>query len=710
MPHVIYRTRVEWEGHIKKHHRKKWKCQLCNNADTAFFSEDDLTGHVKEEHRDSFPLDLIGTVRLWPSTPRLGLNACPLCPSAGPEDAPELVNHILEHTHDFALRSLPWADKNIDLPASSGIYNFDFLQFSELPGSTLLYQWLNELNVEAEIQATGQWKQTDLILRKLAASRAQLNANKKPSYFMANDYFGSDADSSVNARSENSVSSQATSEASEITTSDQAGSSQYRSAAALPESVLLYQSHPGSFYLSSPDDPSNPDNPSGPDGAALQAFYSVGTANANTQEVGLYQTCVSLNQRLIRVPGFKPFLKQLDPADPVDPLWNLFRTGYPLLTIYNSLEPTKPLKVEDPSASETKLSKIAVFEFIKACKDELRVPSAQSFMIHDLMGNDTSGFTKVIQVVNYVLDMAEQRGLLLELQPRPESEPAVELEDSQISYADLIVRRLVERERKYVQSLKHLHELKKMLEQNGLIPGDVIHQIFLNINSILDFQQRFFIRVETTNSLLKAVQRWGAQFCSYEDAFNIYQPFIANQRKAAQIANQSFEKVQQSGHPIAVNFNTFPRYLLEPRYQLVAYRLLLRDLAEKSEDVELKDDVISGCEAVERVLHKVYEAVDGNLPREAPEEFILFREAPEEFIIHVGKLLLQGEYDVTTCRNKLERDAHVCINSHLERGKPSFQNTPLIMFNIVRNVPFRTYLVMLQEITWQERQNTINGT
>lgn len=109
----------------------------------------------------------------------------------------------------------------------------------------------------------------------------------------------------------------------------------------------------------------------------------------------LYQICVSLKQRLGQVPGFDPFLEQLDPSDPVDPLWNLFRTGYPLLTIYNSLQPTEPLKVEDPNASEAKKSKIAIFKFVQACMKELQVPPAQSFVITDLMGNDTSGFVKV---------------------------------------------------------------------------------------------------------------------------------------------------------------------------------------------------------------------------------------------------------------------------------------------------------------------------
>ena len=59
-----------------------------------------------------------------------------------------------------------------------------------------------------------------------------------------------------------------------------------------------------------------------------------------------------------------------------------------------------------------------------------------------------------------------------------------------MSYRDHVVRELVDTERKYVQDLENLHELKKTIEQKGVIPGDVVHDIFLNINAILDFQTK----------------------------------------------------------------------------------------------------------------------------------------------------------------------------------------------------------------------------
>jgi cell division control protein 24 len=178
--------------------------------------------------------------------------------------------------------------------------------------------------------------------------------------------------------------------------------------------------------------------------------------------------------------------------------------------------------------------------------------------------------------VNYVLDHAEQRGHLLKLQPYPDDEPTGPVAGVTMTYRDHIVKELVDTERKYVQDLENLHDLKKTLEQKGDVPGDIVHQIFLNINAILDFQRRFLIRVETTNSMPSANQRWGHPFIGFEEAFNIYQPFIANQRKAAQIANQVFDKIQLSEHPVAVDFQTVDSFLLKPMQRLVKYPLLLK--------------------------------------------------------------------------------------------------------------------------------------
>lgn len=147
---------------------------------------------------------------------------------------------------------------------------------------------------------------------------------------------------------------------------------------------------------------------------------------------------------------------------------------------------------------------------------------------------------------------------------------------AQRSYRSYVVSELVDTERKYVQDLENLHELKKTIEQKGVIPGDVVHDIFLNINAILDFQRRFLIKIETTNSQPDDQQQWGLPFTNYEESFNIYKPFIANQRKAADIAKRDFAKISQADHPVVIDFNTLDGFLLKPMQRLVKYPLLLK--------------------------------------------------------------------------------------------------------------------------------------
>ncbi len=133
----------------------------------------------------------------------------------------------------------------------------------------------------------------------------------------------------------------------------------------------------------------------------------VATSNIINQRAdasrSLYQICVSLKQRLAKVPGFEDYMDELelmaedpDEGGPVESLWKLLRTGYPLLALYNALQPDVPLQLqEQPGVSEAKRSKIAILRFVEACKSKLMLPPSEVFIITDLAGNDTTGFVKV---------------------------------------------------------------------------------------------------------------------------------------------------------------------------------------------------------------------------------------------------------------------------------------------------------------------------
>ncbi|KAI1357965.1 Rho guanyl nucleotide exchange factor [Xylaria arbuscula] len=399
----------------------------------------------------------------------------------------------------------------------------------------------------------------------------------------------------------------------------------------------------------------------------------VATANIINQRAdasrSLYQICIALKQRLATVPDFDCYQQIIEQDamsseyNPVESLWGMLRSGDPLITIYNSTKPDVPLDPNEITTDLTKRPKAATFKFISACLRQLQIPAAECFIVSDLMNEDTTGFVKVIQVINRVLDLAAKGGHLLQIAPYPE-DGSFEGPTAQMTYRDHIIRELVDTERKYVQDMENLHDLKKTLLDKGVIPGDVAYQIFLNIHGILDFQRRFLIRVETTNSMPQTVQQWGSMFTANEKAFvEIYQPFIANQRKAAQVANQAFDKIQTAGHPVACDFNTLDGFLLKPMQRLAKYPLLLKDLLKRGEvPPENHDDLSRGIEAAERVLKQANEAVNRALLDEALEELkVRVDDWKSHRVDHFGGLLLHGSYQVITGRSEQEKDYEIYL-------------------------------------------------
>lgn len=117
----------------------------------------------------------------------------------------------------------------------------------------------------------------------------------------------------------------------------------------------------------------------------------------------LYQICLGSTQRLRRVPGFDQHLAELDEEedveemamDPMSSLWRCLRKGYPLLTIYNCLQPATPLTIDEKKIPAKNIPKRAAFQFVQACLVELKLRSDECFVLTDLFGDDTTGFVKV---------------------------------------------------------------------------------------------------------------------------------------------------------------------------------------------------------------------------------------------------------------------------------------------------------------------------
>jgi cell division control protein 24 len=181
--------------------------------------------------------------------------------------------------------------------------------------------------------------------------------------------------------------------------------------------------------------------------------------------------------------------------------------------------------------------------------------------------------------VNRVLDSLVQMGKI-DSQAIDVSDAASMTSTIKRTQREHIIDEMVKTERTYVQHLELLQEFKKLVEEKGIISGDQVHDIFLNLNALLDFQRRFLIRVEQTNAQPASEQNWGNLFVLYKDAFKVYEPYIANQRKCEQIAMREFEKLKETGGPAEMRQmvespTLLTSFLLKPFQRLTKYPLLL---------------------------------------------------------------------------------------------------------------------------------------
>lgn len=375
----------------------------------------------------------------------------------------------------------------------------------------------------------------------------------------------------------------------------------------------------------------------------------------------LFQICVTLRQRLMGVPGFDESLaaeeeEADEDTDPVTLLWRTFRRGYPLMLLYNTLRPDQPLSI-DPNLRADKRGKAATFKFLQACVNDLKFPADNCFILTDLFGEDTTGFVKVARVVNRVLDILIQHGLVKDVQPTASDfeQAAKGMKRSQRQY---IVHELVTTERTYVQHLELLQAFKHLVEERGIIPGDAVHDIFLNLNSLLDFQRRFLIRVEQTNALPEERQNWGEQFLLYYEGFKVYEPYIANQRKCEKTVVAEFAKLKDAGGSVEMrqmveSSTALYGFLMKPFQRLSKYPLLLDDLYKKGDlDEQRKADLLAGKEAATSILSRTNEAVDREQRAEAVQELkVRVEDWKGHRVDNFGELLLYGTFTVLKSEN-----------------------------------------------------------
>ncbi|KAI0191452.1 WD40-repeat-containing domain protein [Xylaria flabelliformis] len=107
-PYNLFATHNEWEDHVMNDHLSQWHCPCCEDDAPVFESISGVKSHILSGHPDAVSDSSLEDLLSDAEIKVMGITECPLCGSEGPQDSPELVEHVLHHVHDFSLRSLPW--------------------------------------------------------------------------------------------------------------------------------------------------------------------------------------------------------------------------------------------------------------------------------------------------------------------------------------------------------------------------------------------------------------------------------------------------------------------------------------------------------------------------------------------------------------------------------------------------------------------------
>ncbi|GMF74020.1 unnamed protein product [Aspergillus oryzae] len=347
-------------------------------------------------------------------------------------------------------------------------------------------------------------------------------------------------------------------------------------------------------------------------------------------------------------------------TDPVASLWNCLREGYPLLTIYNASSPEEVLEVDPEKVPEAKRPKAATFKFLQASLKELGFPQQDCFLITDLYGESTTGFIKVIKMVNRVLDILEMQGQLK--RTSDVSSRAPEKGTVKLTKREHILKELLETERDYVHHLQNLQLLKKELEETGALTGDPSHQIFLNLNNLLDFAQRFLIRIEQHYALPEERQNWGELFIQHEDAFRQYEPFIANQMRCDEVCLKEWDRIHAAPRTVDLRQmvaqpSTLNGFFVKPFQRLTKYPLML----SQTENPELQTDITRAIDSIQSVLDSANDAID---KEHLASAFTELDERVDDWkslkIESFGDLLRFGTFTVLKGDNGKDSEREVC--------------------------------------------------
>lgn len=118
----------------------------------------------------------------------------------------------------------------------------------------------------------------------------------------------------------------------------------------------------------------------------------------------------------------------------------------------------------DANRSNANACKAQVMRFIIALKEKLGWDPDEIFTVSQLYLNDTNGFVMVVRTINRLLDVFEERGLLIENKRKAEDDALENPSDDRAK----VIRELLTTERKYVHDLEVLQVSNSYLHTRNL--------------------------------------------------------------------------------------------------------------------------------------------------------------------------------------------------------------------------------------------------
>ncbi|KAG8811631.1 hypothetical protein FRC17_002372 [Serendipita sp. 399] len=444
-----------------------------------------------------------------------------------------------------------------------------------------------------------------------------------------------------------------------------------------------------------------PDAPNGPT-LQIDTPVAMNTMLNKQAATSLYQQCLALRNRLLRVHDFSPYLALVDrhtqfgTLDVVHRLWHTLALGTPLCFLYNLLDlpMTERLSVntdpddidvyeKDPEAA-LKIRKRAAALFImgvqKLKNSGQWSTDAELFTVTELTGldnKDTNGFVKVVATTSYLLDKLPEHVWMEEVETPPPSahdeanrnfaSGGDEISQSTLKGANAqeidrnnVIRELIETERKYIQDLEVMHTYAKTLMSQDIVDHDTVHHLFPGLNKLLDFQRKFSIELEQQNELPWDQQRWGRCFSVNEPNFTVYEPYCANYTNAAEVAIAEEPHLMQLSNLINPK-SELPAFLIKPVQRICKYPLLMEQLVKRCPTThEHYEELVEGAAVCKRIADKVNEA---QRRAENVATVKLLEKRVEDWKGHAlsnfGELLLDDVFMVT--KSEVDREYHVFL-------------------------------------------------